>query len=414
MFLLEILLHVHPRFARLKSKDVSILMIRTGLAVILSAGLALLPGALLRAEEASPKFELRDGDRIALVGGTFIEREQHYGFLELAIQLAAPDKAIHVRNLGWSGDTVSATSRARFGNEKEGQAHLAKTLDLVQPTVILVCYGTNEAFEGKAGLASFRTGYTTLLESLEARTQRIVMITPPAMENMGAPLPDPAPYNEKLKLYQAAVKQLAYDRGHALVDLTKLTEIIFQEQTAEQSSPITDNGQHFTAEGYRTFGFLIAQHMGLKVPRGVSFDAADLGAETPVSIELPFPTDEKERYPGKIWLAIRGLQPDAHRVRIKDEQPLSAKGNSWSGGLPVPAGEIAEQIETLRQTIVRKNQLFFDRYRPQNETYLYLFRKHEQGNNAVEIPKFDPLIEAEDQKIFELKQPIVTTISIES
>ncbi len=41
----------------------------------------------------------------------------------------------------------------------------------------------------------------------------------------------------------------------------------------------------------------------------------------------------------------------------------------------------------------RKDQLFFHRYRPQNETYLFLFRKHEQGNNAVEIPQFDPLIQ---------------------
>jgi hypothetical protein len=31
-------------------------------------------------------------------------------------------------------------------------------------------------------------------------------------------------------------------------------------------------------------------------------------------------------------------------------------------------------------------------HRPENETYLLLFRKHEQGNNAVEIGQFRPLI----------------------
>ncbi|MFN9199679.1 MAG: hypothetical protein ACK5WR_16540, partial [Planctomycetaceae bacterium] len=42
---------------------------------------------------------------------------------------------------------------------------------------------------------------------------------------------------------------------------------------------------------------------------------------------------------------------------------------------------------------VDKKQLSFHRGRPQNETYLFGFRKHEQGNNAREIPMFDPLVE---------------------
>jgi hypothetical protein len=64
------------------------------------------------------------------------------------------------------------------------------------------------------------------------------------------------------------------------------------------------------------------------------------------------------------------------------------------------------QIERLRREIGRKNELHFHRYRPQNETYLFLFRKHEQGNNAVEIPQFDPLVEDQDKLIAELRQPV--------
>jgi lysophospholipase L1-like esterase len=53
----------------------------------------------------------------------------------------------------------------------------------------------------------------------------------------------------------------------------------------------------------------------------------------------------------------------------------------------------------LRAMILQKNEWFFHRYRPQNETYLFLFRKHEQGNNAAEIPQFDPLIADVEQQI---------------
>ena len=38
--------------------------------------------------------------------------------------------------------------------------------------------------------------------------------------------------------------------------------------------------------------------------------------------------------------------------------------------------------------------------------YLFGFRKHEQGQNAREIPMFDPLIEAEEREIARLQQPV--------
>ena len=59
--------------------------------------------------------------------------------------------------------------------------------------------------------------------------------------------------------------------------------------------------------------------------------------------------------------------------------------------------------EKLRAAIIEKNRLYFHRWRPQNETYLFLFRKHEQGQNAREIPLFDPLVEAQEKEIAKLR-----------
>lgn len=60
-----------------------------------------------------------------------------------------------------------------------------------------------------------------------------------------------------------------------------------------------------------------------------------------------------------------------------------------------------QQFPTLRDTIIVKNHLFFQRWRPQNEIYLFGSRKHEQGRNGAEIPQFDPLIEQKEQLIFD-------------
>jgi hypothetical protein len=64
------------------------------------------------------------------------------------------------------------------------------------------------------------------------------------------------------------------------------------------------------------------------------------------------------------------------------------------------------QAEKLRQTIVAKNRLYFYRWRPENETYLFGFRKYEQGKNAREIPQFDPLIAEKEKEIAKLRVPV--------
>lgn len=67
------------------------------------------------------------------------------------------------------------------------------------------------------------------------------------------------------------------------------------------------------------------------------------------------------------------------------------------------AGEREEGMGVLEMAIRHKNEQFFHRWRPANWTYLFGFRKHEQGRNAVEIPKFEPLVEEWDERIAKLR-----------
>ncbi|ADG66512.1 hypothetical protein Plim_0665 [Planctopirus limnophila DSM 3776] len=92
------------------------------------------------------------------------------------------------------------------------------------------------------------------------------------------------------------------------------------------------------------------------------------------------------------------LEPEGERRlarRLADQiQFVNAEGQAVKG-LKLTQ---AEQ-EELRKAIVAKNTLFFHRWRPQNITYLTGFRKHEQGNNAVEIAQFDPLVDEAEKAI---------------
>src|SRR3954447_27065862 len=104
--------------------------------------LTLLPRVLPGAEP----FELKDADRVVLIGSTLIEREQRYGYWEAALTAANPDKNITFRNLGWSGDTVWGEARAGFGTAADGYKALIDHVKAEKPTVIVVGYGTNESF----------------------------------------------------------------------------------------------------------------------------------------------------------------------------------------------------------------------------------------------------------------------------
>ena len=103
-------------------------------------------------------------------------------------------------------------------------------------------------------------------------------------------------------------------------------------------------------------------------------------------------------------IQINGLTPGTYGLKMDGTPTIMASHQEWSVGVLINRGKYISQPQQLRQLILRKNEMFFHRYRPQNETYLFLFRKHEQGNNAVEIPQFDPIVEDLEKQIQQLKK----------
>ena len=74
----------------------------------------------------------------------------------------------------------------------------------------------------------------------------------------------------------------------------------------------------------------------------------------------------------------------------------TAKALGWEPNL--------KSSPALRAAVIRKNELFFHRWRPANWTYIFGFRKGEQGRNAKEMPMFDPLIAEVEAEIDRLKR----------
>src|SRR5262245_17438072 len=142
----------------------------TGFVMLLSLGLPNAQGMEL--------FQLKDGDRVVLIGNTLIEREQRYGYWEAALTSAWPERNVTFRNLGWSGDTVWGEARAGFGTTADGFKALIDHVKAEKPTVLIVGYGTNESFAGEAGLPKFKEQLKKLLDDLAVTKARLIFLSP--------------------------------------------------------------------------------------------------------------------------------------------------------------------------------------------------------------------------------------------
>ena len=193
--------------------------------------------------------ELKDGDRIAFVGGTFVEREVEHSLIETYLTIANDDKGIKFFNFGWSADTVKGESRGYFKIE-EGYALLLKKVTASKPTLIILAYGANASWNGPAGLHSFIKDYSKLIKDLKAKTSaRIVLMSTPRQENLGSPYPNPAQHNKDQATYFAAIKQMAAQKKIPFVD-------IFNDIADVKG--LTSNSIHLNKKGYEA----VAQKLG--------------------------------------------------------------------------------------------------------------------------------------------------------
>jgi lysophospholipase L1-like esterase len=373
--------------------------------------------AACQAAAAEP-FELRDGDRVVLLGGTLIEREPSYGYVETALTAAHPDKAITFRNLGWSGDTVTGIARARFGPPEEGYQHLKEHVIALKPTVLIIAYGMNESFEGADGLPAFRKDLARLLDTLEETKARIVLLSPNRHEDLGRPLPDPARHNRDLALYRDLLREVAVERGHAFLDLYAMN--VGDGMHTEPPAPQTEDGITLSPHGYWSLSTRLRQGDWIVRLGSPNDDTLSIGTRVSDFVRkddhLHFRAHDArlplcEPPPGSPAvvdrvLNVRGLKPGQYALTVDGTEVARSTAEGWAKGVWLKDGPERDQSEALRRAIIKKNLLYFHRWRPQNETYLFGFRKHEQGQNAREVPLFDPLVAEQEEIIARLKLPV--------
>ncbi len=412
------------------------------------AALALSAIVLLSGEVSAAALQFHDGDRVVLVGNTLVERSQRYGQIETALVSRFADRRLTFRNLGWSGDTVWAESRGLFDPPAKGYQRMLAHVKRLKPTVLVLGYGSNESFAGAKGLPRFLEQYRRLISDLASRSApkvRIVLLSIPPQQRPGlrrletttrsrktgnrervalqlpSRLPPPLARNRQIEIYNTALAAFAGTQGHVLVDLSKPFSRQWDDREQRFRLLFTEDGRAINQAGY----FLIASATISQICGPPTTPAAEIridpSKQTAISGSL---VSGPVRYePGRLRFAIRhpsasvlvrvhGLPRGRYDVRIDGRSYGKHTAGELATGLLPDLSQAPSNHESLRRAIVAKNRLYFHRWRPQNTTYLFGFRKHEQGNNAREVAEFEKLVAAAEAEIDRLKQAVIQRFEI--
>ena len=417
---------------------------------------------VIPAKARTAPFQFEDGDRVVFVGATFFERAQLSEHLEATLAGTLGNKRVIFRNLGWSADTAYADSRGIFDRPEVGYLRMVEHIRAEEPTVALICYGQNEALTAGLTPEQYSDQLGRLLDELTASGIACVLVSPHELLPAVPPVPSPSRFNSRIKVYSETTGSVAQSRGLLFVDVfsgftKQLRDIDFainscykmppeQEATPAADSltasiyhSLAENGMHFTDYGYACASLAFRDRL-LNIPANLPVVEVDGSAKTVTSSAAEIrnvkwnPDDAtmvsfevQEKMLSALPLVISAGAGSVKEVNLnggvislgeasqelRQRSFLATKDSPFKQGRSFAAA-VNPQYEAIRKLLLKKNELYFHRWRPQNITYLFGFRKHEQGNNAADIAKFDPFIQDLEKQIHEIQQPQWRTVVLKT
>ena len=386
---------------------------------ILSPGKSLSENGNISINKAD--FELQHGDRVVLLGNSLIQEDVQYGYIEYALTTRWPERDITFRNLGWTGDTVHGEARSYYTSTPSEYELLIKQVREAKPTVVIIGYGSNEAYKGEEGIPEFRQGLHKLLNDIEKMGARVVLLSPIPQLVTSISSDKISKRNKNLERYTSVISQTAEQREIRFVNLFDPFKKI---GTSDQ---LTNDGIHLNEHGYYFLATVLESELVLPSRNWkINIDQSDrvINAAGPVEIvdaqfskkSIQFKADNKMfslvppeatlfRNHSSSLFTIKALKKGCYTFTKGIDEIASASAKRWSKGVKINNRILFRQAQELRDLIIEKNKLYFRKYRPTNRTYLVGFRSFEQDQNMKELEQIDLFIARLEDKIFQLRRP---------
>lgn len=399
-------------------------MIQTKL-FLLASGLigSLLAGTCLDLPAQKPGnpslLEFKQSERILFLGGSVFENELERGYLEFAISSRWPDRDLTFRNLGWMGDNVYAEARSTFTTPPSPYEQLFQQIRSTNPNHVLVAYGGVESQKGKEGLDGFTKGLEIIIDSIDALGAQTILLSTIPVKSAGSP-ENTVVQNKNLKLYADAIASVATKRKKRYVDLYTPIANNTGDIFLENGIHLNDQGYYYLAQVLeKSFGWPtreskvtvnVAKSAGkTSGPAKIILDKADnivFSMEEPI-LPLPVATSGKPAANAAVSVQVNGLKNGFYTLTENGRQLVTASAADWVKGVILDHGISQEQAAKVAGYIVKKNELFFQQYRPMNRTYILGFRAYEQGGHGQSLKDLDLIIAWLEGQISLHRKPVV-------
>ncbi|HWD94776.1 MAG TPA: SGNH/GDSL hydrolase family protein [Verrucomicrobiae bacterium] len=282
------------------------------------------------------------GDSITYAGGYVADVEAYY-------VTRFPDRHFDFINVGLSSETVSGLSEASERNPRPDlHERLGRVLDKTKPDLVFICYGMNDGIyhpPDEARLKAFQDGMKSVHEQIAATGAKIIHITPPVFDPMGAKarISTNAPfgfshpfwgYNQTLDQFSEwLLAQRA--AGWEVADLhSGMSRWLAEERQRDPNFSFSRDGVHPNGEGHWIMAKQILLYLGAKDVENAA-NASAMAASNPHGGEILKLVRQKEELLRDAWLNFCGF-------KLPGVKP----------GLPVPeaeakAAELDKQIREL-------------------------------------------------------------------
>ena len=400
------------------------------------AGGFTLPAGARPAAPRRPIFALKPGERVLFLGDAVLAAEADHGYFETRLQSHDPTNRFTFRNLSRSPhnrlrDADPAVAARSFGWLEP----LLSEVRALDPTVVVVSYGTGPALRGPEAMPAFTNVYQRFLEGLlsvnTGAPPRLLLLSPLSFEPQGAgTLADVTNRNAGILQFAQAAWVLSTNHNADFVDLFGMSraDVLAALRTAGEAKPrpaLTEDGQRPTAFGARRLGF--AFDRSLRWPAGNwrfglmadgswrdggfgarirSQDRSDTQAKVVFTEErLPVPNPpvdlklEAESQP-QCFIQVRGLKEGLYELRVDGKPVLTGTHAEWDRYEIICRGPSWDQAEELRQAIVKKNAAWFDWWKTQ------------PGASQQRAAASPPEVAEIEARIARLKQPVERTYEV--
>ena len=356
------------------------------------------------------EFFIHDGDRVAFLGDSITEQRLYTSYIEAYALSRHPSWKLVFRNVGWGGDTAWLRQRSHpneaqlFAADDATQlAMVAKSVDSglsrdvlpLKPTIVMVDFGMNDheyqAFRPDI-LRAFISSQTEIARVFAANGIKAVFLTPQPIEDK-RPDPDQDVRNISLKKFSEALGNMAAREKAPFVDQF---DPYMQTMLRSHDSTIGGgNAVHPGPAGHTIMAWAILKSLGATpLVSNVSISGRPLRVETSAACRvenlkedgdaisfdrlddaLPMPIDPKADSALAIApiisdldvydLRIVGLAKGGYTVSIDGEVAATVSADDLAQGwnLANSAGPITKQSRDLLAMVVRKNDLYFNRWR---------------------------------------------------